>query len=363
MGAVVSCIAGMLRAVGACLMAIVNGIGAILQGIIGAIVSFFDILISCLTCGRGGGRRRGRHTTTRVSSGDMVKGMALLMQGSAPIRVTRQPWRRSISSEDLANSTLREERSLQAVWKFAAGWTPRRCSHFFLQPGIVYMPKRILVPRSRHNTGCPRPAHNREYYASHREPAKRQQHPVFPQPEDRLRILPVPTVPRRDVEDAPLVVAVLGRHEDAHVVFEGALYAHVLLPDNRQEERSGGGHDGDVWHAIVFCVGLEALNDALEEGMVGDGAHGVVTNSRWESAAHPGGVSEHNLKASCASVVEIKVDAAIVVEDEVTYRVGAWDGIDDTILEKERDKCAEGIYNKANNDKINGYDDLRASPH
>ncbi|KFZ17996.1 hypothetical protein V501_01427 [Pseudogymnoascus sp. VKM F-4519 (FW-2642)] len=56
MGAVVSCIAGMLRAVGACLMAIVNGIGAILQGIIGAIVSFFDILISCLTCGRGGAK-------------------------------------------------------------------------------------------------------------------------------------------------------------------------------------------------------------------------------------------------------------------------------------------------------------------
>ena len=188
------------------------------------------------------------------------------------------------------------------------------------------MPQRILVPPSRHNPGCPRPAHNREYYASHREPAKRQQHPVFPQPEDRLRILPVPTVPRRDVEDAPLVVAVLGRHEDAHMVFERALHAHVLLPDNRQEERSGGGHDGDVWHAIVFCVVLEALDDALEEGMVGDGAHGVVTNSRWESAAHPGGVSEHNLKASCASIVEIKVDAAIVVEGEVTYRVGALDG-------------------------------------
>lgn len=43
-------------------MAIVNGIGAILQAIIGAIVSLFDIIISCLTCGRGGGgggRRRG----------------------------------------------------------------------------------------------------------------------------------------------------------------------------------------------------------------------------------------------------------------------------------------------------------------
>jgi len=39
-------------------MAIVNGIAGILQAIIGAIASFFDILISCLTCGRGGGGRR-----------------------------------------------------------------------------------------------------------------------------------------------------------------------------------------------------------------------------------------------------------------------------------------------------------------
>jgi hypothetical protein len=58
-------ITGLFRAIGACLMAIVNGIAAILQGIIGAIAAFFDILISCLTCGRGGGRR-GRHTTSII---------------------------------------------------------------------------------------------------------------------------------------------------------------------------------------------------------------------------------------------------------------------------------------------------------
>ena len=39
-------------------MAIVNGIGSVLQAIIAGIVSLFDIIISCLTCGRGGGRRR-----------------------------------------------------------------------------------------------------------------------------------------------------------------------------------------------------------------------------------------------------------------------------------------------------------------
>lgn len=51
-------IESIFQTIGACLMAIVNGIGAVLQAIIGAIVSLFDIIISCLTCGRGGGRRR-----------------------------------------------------------------------------------------------------------------------------------------------------------------------------------------------------------------------------------------------------------------------------------------------------------------
>lgn len=39
-------------------MAIISGIGGILQAIIGAIVSFFGILINCLTCGSCGRRKR-----------------------------------------------------------------------------------------------------------------------------------------------------------------------------------------------------------------------------------------------------------------------------------------------------------------
>jgi len=57
MGVVISCIESIFQTIGACLMAIVNGIGAVLQAIIAAIVGLFDIIISCLTCGRGGGRR------------------------------------------------------------------------------------------------------------------------------------------------------------------------------------------------------------------------------------------------------------------------------------------------------------------
>merc|ERR1712093_396992 len=62
MGAVVSCIKSLFQTIGACIMAVVNGIAGMLK----AIVSFFGIIVSCLTCGRGGGRRRGGHTTSHV---------------------------------------------------------------------------------------------------------------------------------------------------------------------------------------------------------------------------------------------------------------------------------------------------------
>ncbi|KAH8730460.1 hypothetical protein GQ44DRAFT_700345 [Phaeosphaeriaceae sp. PMI808] len=64
MGAVVSCIKSVFRTIGNCIMAIVNAIAAGLKAIINAIVALFDIIISCLTCGRGGSRRRGMKTRT-----------------------------------------------------------------------------------------------------------------------------------------------------------------------------------------------------------------------------------------------------------------------------------------------------------
>ena len=48
-------------------MAIVNGIGSVIMAIVGGIVALFDIIISCLTCNKAGGRRhRSRGTTSRV---------------------------------------------------------------------------------------------------------------------------------------------------------------------------------------------------------------------------------------------------------------------------------------------------------
>ncbi|KAI2819364.1 hypothetical protein CBS63078_1072 [Aspergillus niger] len=51
MGAVVSCITSIFHAIGACLMGIVNTIGAVCKAIIDGVVTLFDVIISCLTCG------------------------------------------------------------------------------------------------------------------------------------------------------------------------------------------------------------------------------------------------------------------------------------------------------------------------
>jgi hypothetical protein len=61
-------IKSIFRTIGNCIMAIVNAIAAGLKAIINAIVSLFGIIISCLTCGRGGGRRSGMKTRTTHTS-------------------------------------------------------------------------------------------------------------------------------------------------------------------------------------------------------------------------------------------------------------------------------------------------------
>ncbi|KAF2425811.1 hypothetical protein EJ08DRAFT_651966 [Tothia fuscella] len=68
MGAVVSCIQGVFRAIGNVLMAIVNGIASICMAIIGGIASVFNIIISCLTCGKAG-HRKGGHVGSGTRTG------------------------------------------------------------------------------------------------------------------------------------------------------------------------------------------------------------------------------------------------------------------------------------------------------
>ncbi|KAL3477247.1 hypothetical protein BJX99DRAFT_257723 [Aspergillus californicus] len=58
MGAVFSCIKDLFRSVGACIMGVVNAIATGIKAIINGIVSVLGVLVSCVTCGYVGRRRR-----------------------------------------------------------------------------------------------------------------------------------------------------------------------------------------------------------------------------------------------------------------------------------------------------------------
>ncbi|KXJ93979.1 hypothetical protein Micbo1qcDRAFT_201908 [Microdochium bolleyi] len=60
MGAVFSCIRDAFRAVGRAIMAVVSGIGGIITAIVHGVVSFIGVIVSFLTCGYCGGKRKGR---------------------------------------------------------------------------------------------------------------------------------------------------------------------------------------------------------------------------------------------------------------------------------------------------------------
>ncbi|KAK6355353.1 hypothetical protein TWF696_004462 [Orbilia brochopaga] len=73
MGAVVSCIADALRAIGRAIMAVISAIGRAITAVVNGIVDFLMIIVSCLTCNRAGrGRTRshrrhgGMATTSRI---------------------------------------------------------------------------------------------------------------------------------------------------------------------------------------------------------------------------------------------------------------------------------------------------------
>ena len=88
---------------------------------------------------------------------------------------------------------------------------------------------------------------------------------------------------------------VLVWHEDADSTSAGAVTdvfprRQVFFPDDGEEERAGAVHDCDVGEEPIFVVGLEGVDDAQEEGVLGGGAHGVVGYAGRVGAADPGGI-------------------------------------------------------------------------
>lgn len=108
-------------------------------------------------------------------------------------------------------------------------------------------------------------------------------------------------------KETPGVAVVFVLHEDAdaaaaqvvaHVVARG----HVFFPDDAEEERAGGVHDGYVGELPVFVVFHQRVDDTQEEGMLWGSAHGVVGDARWRRFAHPGWVGEKGIETPVAAL-------------------------------------------------------------
>ena len=83
---------------------------------------------------------------------------------------------------------------------------------------------------------------------------------------------------------------VLILHQDTNLVCLTLLGVDVCLPVYRKEKRTGRVHDSDVWKKVLLVVRLQRLDHMKEEGMLRDGAHGVVGNTGGCGASDPGTV-------------------------------------------------------------------------
>lgn len=118
---------------------------------------------------------------------------------------------------------------------------------------------------------------------------------IMTYPENEVRVLAVPAVTGVVGKETPGVLVVFILHENPHAARLRWVVLHVLLPDNRQEQRTRRVHDGNVREKPMAVVLLEQLDHAQEEGVLGNGAHGVVGDTGGHSAAHPRGVSEQGI--------------------------------------------------------------------
>jgi hypothetical protein len=152
----------------------------------------------------------------------------------------------------------------------------------------------------------------------------------------------VPAIAHVMCEEAPGVVIVLVGEDDAHAVIILGTRIGVVSPDEAEIEGASGGHDGDVWQGPAAVVVGERFDRLQEKGMAGDGAHDIIGDSRGQSAADPGGVGEKGVEAAVASVVQVDVDAAKVVQHKVSDRVGALDGVRVAIERLEEPRVLAG---------------------
>ena len=80
----------------------------------------------------------------------------------------------------------------------------------------------------------------------------------------------------------------------------GCAAAFIILPDDAEEERAGTVHDCYIRKLPIAIIGDQRFDYEGEEGMVRDGAHGVVGDACRVCAADPSWVGEKRVEAAIA---------------------------------------------------------------
>ena len=122
------------------------------------------------------------------------------------------------------------------------------------------------------------------------------------QPEDDLDVGPVPAVAQVVGEEAPCVVVVLIGEEDTQAVGAFGALVHVVAPDETEEERTGRGHDCDVWQGPTAVVVGQRIDGLEEEWVAGYCAHDIIRDTGGKGAANPSWVGEKRVEAAVATL-------------------------------------------------------------
>lgn len=130
---------------------------------------------------------------------------------------------------------------------------------------------------------------------------------MVPHPKNQSGVFAMPTAALVMAEKAPGVAIILVLHENSYPPTARSIAnilcrGHVLLPDDAEEQRTGTVHDRDVRELPVFVVRFQGLNDQEEEGVGGDGTHGVVGDARGSRAAYPGGIGQEWVESAIAAL-------------------------------------------------------------
>lgn len=103
-------------------------------------------------------------------------------------------------------------------------------------------------------------------------------------------------------EKAPRELVILVLHEDAHASRLARPVAHILLPDDGQEQRTRGVHDCDIRQQPVAIILLKQLNRSQEEWVLRHGAHGIVRDTGGRRATNPRGIGQKRIQATVATL-------------------------------------------------------------